>query len=515
MPAVSDERILVLMPTMKDGMRTGRVLTAAGLTYQVCDNLLDLCHHINAGAAVALLTEESLEADEGEQLQLVLRKQPPWSDFPLVVLAREHERHQRTQESMNIMLVERPARMRSLLSVIRAALRSRRHQYEVRDHLIERKRAEDALKQADRRKDEFLAMLAHELRNPLAPLRSSVDIMQRTAAQDPVNAKLCQTMDRQVNHLVRLVDDLLEVSRITRGKIDLRKEIVDLATVARSAIETSRPLIDAAGLQLTVALPSEPIAINGDPVRLAQVFANLLNNSAKYNQVGGQIWLSALRDGDEAVVSVRDNGIGIAAEMLPKVFDMFMQVDRATNRAQGGLGIGLTLVRSLVELHHGSVAVCSGGPDRGSEFVVRLPIAVDGRRAAEPRTSSAPRQQLTLRRVLVVDDNVDAATTLGALLRVLGAEIHIAHDGPSALQTIEACRPEIVLLDIGMPGMDGFEVAERIRRNPQLADLVLIALTGWGQEDDRRRTRVAGFDHHLVKPVNLEALQQLLATSEA
>ncbi len=380
--------------------------------------------------------------------------------------------------------------------------------------LTSSKEAEESLRQADRRKDEFLATLAHELRNPLAPLRNSLNILQITACDDPSTERLCETMERQVNHLVRLVDDLLEVSRITRGKIELRKETVELAAIARNAIETSRPLIDAAGVQLAISLPQEPIVLIGDPVRLGQIFANLLNNAAKYTNEGGQIWFTARRDNDEAVISVRDTGIGIAQELLPNVFDMFMQVERATSRSQGGLGIGLTLVRSLVELHNGRVTADSQGPGTGSEFVVRLPLAETEALATHPKSSSGPSHILPSRRILVVDDNVDSAKTLGMLLKYLGADVQVVHDGPAALAAIENYRPNVVLLDIGMPGMDGFEVAKRVRARDEFGSVTLIALTGWGQQDDRRRTHEAGFDHHLVKPADIATLQSLLVSLE-
>ncbi len=380
--------------------------------------------------------------------------------------------------------------------------------------LTERMQDEEALKEADRRKDEFLATLAHELRNPLAPLRNSVNILQLSASDDPTVARLCETMERQVAHLVRLVDDLMEVSRITRGKIELRKEPVELAAVLRHAMETSRPLIDAGRIQLAISLPQERIVVNGDPVRLGQVFANLLNNAAKYTNEGGQIWLTARQENKEAVISVRDTGIGIPADVLPKVFEMFMQVDRATNRSQGGLGIGLTLVRSLVELHEGAIVVHSEGPGAGAEFIVRLPVAAEQGETGSVAAVAEQRRSVPSRRILVVDDNVDSAATLGMLLKYLGAEVHVVHDGASALSAVERYRPDIVLLDIGMPEMDGYEVARRIRKHQEFQHITLIALTGWGQEDDRRRTREIGFDHHLVKPADIAALQELLGTME-
>ncbi len=378
--------------------------------------------------------------------------------------------------------------------------------------ITQRKQSDAALRDADRRKDEFLATLAHELRNPLAPIRNSLHILRMTACNDPTADRVCEMMERQVNHMVRLVDDLMEVSRITRGTIELRKEETDLATTLLSALETSRPLIAAADHQLAITIPQEPIPLFGDAVRLSQLFANLLNNAAKYTDHGGQIWLTARQEGDEVVVSVRDNGVGIAAPMLPKVFEMFVQADRSANRSQGGLGIGLTLVKRLAELHEGTVSVRSEGPGQGSEFVVRLPVAHVRERDAG---QSSVRQAVTAalqRRVLVVDDNKDAATSLGMLLRFLGTDVQVAHDGATALALIENYRPDVVLLDIGMPGMDGFEVARRVRERADFNNIMLIALTGWGQAHDRDRTRSSGFDHHLVKPADITVLQSLLAS---
>jgi signal transduction histidine kinase/ActR/RegA family two-component response regulator len=365
------------------------------------------------------------------------------------------------------------------------------------------------LAEADQRKDEFLAILAHELRNPLAPLRNALHILRVTRTPD----RLQEMMERQVQQMVHLVDDLLEVSRITRGKIELRKEPVELASLVRNAIETSGPIIEASRHELTVSLPADPLVLDGDPVRLAQVISNLLNNAAKYTDPGGSIWLTAAREGSEAVVRVRDNGIGIPSDMLPRIFEMFAQVDRSIGRSQGGLGIGLTLVRSLVELHGGSIAASSAGSGHGSEFAVRLPLASS--RPDDPVEQSLIRDDQAINvprlRLLVVDDNEDAAETLGLLLELNGNDVRIAHDGSSALATIGDYKPSVVLLDIGMPGMDGYEVARRVRAQPEWKDLVLIALTGWGQEEDRRRSQEAGFNHHLTKPVDLDILLALLS----
>jgi PAS domain S-box-containing protein len=375
------------------------------------------------------------------------------------------------------------------------------------------KQVEEELRAADQRKDEFLATLAHELRNPLAPIRNSLSVL-RLAGGGPGVERVYDMMERQVDQMVRLVDDLLEVSRISRGKLALRRERVELGAVLRAAVETSRPLLEASRHRLEIELSDEPIALDADPVRLAQVFSNLLNNAAKYTDAGGRITLRARRTGDAAVIAVRDDGVGIPTDRLGEVFDLFQQVDGSAGRAQGGLGIGLTLVRRLVELHGGRVEARSEGPGTGSEFVVTLPLAGEAERAdagGDAPAASPPERLHGPHRVLVVDDNVDAGESLELLLRVLGVEAQLVHDGEAALEALDGFEPAMVLLDLGMPGMDGYEVARRIReRRPEGRPLV-IALTGWGQPEDRRRTREAGFDDHLVKPVGLGVLQSLLA----
>lgn len=374
----------------------------------------------------------------------------------------------------------------------------------------ERIRAEAALREADRRKDEFLATLAHELRNPLAPIRNALHVLKRSAGQEPSVDRLYSMMDRQVDHLVRLVDDLLEVSRITSGKIELKRERVDLASLIGHAVEMSQPFIQAAGHELSVSYAQQPLLVYADPVRISQVFANLLNNAAKYTDHGGRIHLSAYRKGDEAVVRVSDTGVGIPPNMLPRIFDLFTQVDHNLGRAKEGVGIGLALVRSLLNLHGGQVEARSDWPGRGSEFTVRLPLieAPPDDVIKEGSSMSSPSSS---RRVLVVDDNHDVADSLVMLLECLGANVRVAYDGLSALESLSEFEPEIALVDIGMPGMDGYETARRIRERPQGRELILIALTGWGQEEDRRRTKEVGFDCHLVKPVNDDVLQDLLA----
>lgn len=370
--------------------------------------------------------------------------------------------------------------------------------------------ARDALREADTRKDEFLATLSHELRNPLAPLRSSLEIVKRLASTPPSAAAALEIMDRQLSHLVRLVDDLLEVSRITRGQVELRREHVRLDTAIQSAIETSEPVVRAGNHRLIVSLPDEPLLLDADPVRLAQIFGNLLNNAAKYSEKGGQIEIAARRDGDAALVTIRDSGDGIAPEQLTKLFQIFTRGARSAHRNQSGLGIGLALVRRLTEMHGGTVEAASEGVGKGSCFSVRLPLNI--RPVAVPKVRGREHSSIESLGVLVVDDNRDAAESLAILLHTAGAEVQVANDGPTALAEFERSEPHVVLLDIGMPGMDGCEVARRLREISRPDRVVLVALTGWGQDEDRRRVLEAGFDHHLVKPVDLESLQSLLTS---
>ena len=370
-------------------------------------------------------------------------------------------------------------------------------------------RQASALQEADQRKDEFLATLAHELRNPLAPLRNCLEIMRLAGGDARAVERARRVMERQLGQMVRLIDDLLDVSRISRGKIKLRMARVELAAALRDAVETSRPLIEEAGHRLQVELPEQALFVDADHTRLAQVVANLLNNAAKYTEAGGRIVLRAEREGDAARIVVQDNGMGIAEPLLPRLFEMFSQGDRSIERAKGGLGIGLALVKRLVDLHGGSVEARSAGPGQGSEFVVHLPLAPVPAASFTPQglpTQAVPGQ----RRVLVVDDNKDAALSLAVMLQLLGHETRVAHDGVEALELAAGFSPDIVLLDIGMPRLNGYETAQLMREQPWGRRALIVALTGWGQEEDRRRSREAGFDQHLVKPVEPAALERLL-----
>ena len=369
------------------------------------------------------------------------------------------------------------------------------------------------LSEADRRKNEFLAMLAHELRNPLAPISNALQIMQRKSDDQEVVRAAAEMMERQIGQMTRLVDDLLDLSRITRGKIELRKEQVDLTSLVDQAIEAARSHFQCMNHRLTTALPREPLYVTADPLRLAQIVGNLLNNACKFTDKDGVVSLSVEQEDAQAVIRVRDNGIGIAADHLLRIFDLFVQIDTTLERSAGGLGIGLTLVKKLVEMHDGTVEAHSAGVARGSEFVVRLPVFVE--RRVKPRAEPYVGElTTTARRILIVDDNRDAAESLAMLLQLTGHETHIAYDGLEAVMAAEAFKPDVALLDIGLPTLNGYEVARKIRERSWGEGMLLIALTGWGQDGDRQKSTEAGFDAHLVKPAELGVLQKLLETSQ-
>lgn len=402
---------------------------------------------------------------------------------------------------------------RQLVESHARAREAERRQHELEAEIAQRKRAEQLLKDADRRKDEFLAMLAHELRNPLAPIRNAIHILQLQAPDGEQVRGPLEVIDRQTRQLAGLVDDLLDVSRITRGQITLHKQPLDLAEIVAQAVETSRPLLEARRHRFELQLPREPIVVEADTTRLTQVVLNLLNNAAKYTEEGGCIGLTVERQDAEVVLRVRDSGMGIPAEMLPKIFEPFTQVEHTLDRAEGGLGIGLTLVRRLVELHGGSVQAFSEGRGHGSEFAVRLPIAPQPSPSMAASGSDAgphSRSECSARRILVVDDNKDSAESLAMLMRLLGHEVRTAHDGEAGLRAAQEFCPDIVVLDIGLPCLSGLEVAQRLRHDLGLHDTLLIAMTGYGQEEDRRRSQEAGFNAHLVKPVDFGELQALL-----
>jgi len=377
----------------------------------------------------------------------------------------------------------------------------------------ERRRAQQELVEADHRKDDFLAILGHELRNPLAPIRVAIAILQRHGPDDPMLVRMRDLIDRQVQHMTRLIDDLLDVSRITQGKINLKPEPVDVGVIARQAVETNLPVINTRGHQIAVSVPDEPLRVNGDTVRLTQVIGNLISNAAKYTPDGGRIELRVGAAEGFVTIAVRDNGIGIAQEYLSHVFDLFGQVRNPRPHTHEGLGIGLALVQRIVEMHRGMVEASSAGVNLGSEFVVRLPLLEVPAGAAEGRTNPPPAAaSLSGHRILVVDDSEDCRDSLATMLQLDGNDVRTAPDGATALEVAASFEPEIVLLDIRMPVMDGYEAARRLRAEPHGKDAILIALTGWGQQEHRERSRLAGFDAHLTKPLDQGELSRLIAS---
>jgi two-component system CheB/CheR fusion protein len=389
----------------------------------------------------------------------------------------------------------------------------------VRD-ITNRKRLEQELRQrlnelaeADRQKNEFLAMLSHELRNPLAPMRNALQLMKMPGADNKVVNQARDVLERQLQYLVRMVDDLLDVSRIIRGHIELRREAVDVAVAIARAIETAQPMIDAKCHELSVSVSDQPVWVEADPIRLAQVIANLLTNAAKYTDKAGHMSIYAAREGEEVVVRVRDTGMGIAPELQSRIFELFVQGDRSLNRSQSGLGIGLTLVKRLVEMHGGSVAVASQGAGQGSEFTVRLPALPEPHANQDLRVSGvrARVSDALGKRVLIADDNVDASESLAVILRAYGYDVRCVYDGPSVLRTAASYRPDVVVLDIGLPGMSGYEVARQLRELPEFKRTRLVAVTGYGQDDDRRHSLEAGLDYHLTKPIDPDVLRAIVA----
>ena len=508
-------RVLLLPPTTRDAELSLSILAEAGLEGHVCRSIDGLCGEIEAGAGAVLLTDVALSESDPQALVDALQRQPPWSDLPIVLLSSLGADSPTAVWAMevlgNVTVLEQPVRVMTLVSALRTVIKARLRQYELRDRM-------QALRQSDKQKDEFLATLSHELRNPLAPIRNALHILRLAGGDESTRTRVIDTMERQTANVIRLVDDLLELSRINEGRITLRRERVPLQSVLHSALETSAPLVEAAGLELIVEEPPHPVLLHVDPVRLVQVIANLLNNAAKYTERGGRVVLSARVQDAEAVITVRDTGIGIPADMLARIFDMFVQVDTSLERSRHGLGIGLTLVKRLVELHGGRVEARSEGRGKGSEFAVRLPTLADQRTA---RGESAPkpsptgyerrRSDRTRFRILVVDDHHDAGESLATLLRLLGHEVRVAYDGPAALEAARAFKPQVGLLDIGMPGMDGNELATHLRRDLGLDDAMLIALTGFARDQDQQRSTDAGFNAHLLKPVDIAALSGLLA----
>jgi len=501
---VNDQRVVVFPPSRRDGDATARVLHGAGLSCTVCVSAADVAGELNAGAGVVAMTDIALHAPDFGVLASALDDQPTWSDIPVVLLCSPDTGPIPAIFS-NVTVLDRPTSARTLTSAVLAAIRNRLRQYELRRQLTALEEAHEELRTADQRKDQFLAMLAHELRNPLAPIRNSSELLTRMSANNAQLDTAARIIQRQITQLSRLVDDLLDVSRITRGRVTLQKQPVDLRAVVDQAIESVEPLVRERRHTTQVIASDAALYVQGDTARLVQCVANLLTNAVKYTDVGGKISVELREEAGIAIIAVTDSGVGIPPDLLPKVFDLFVQSERSLDRSQGGLGIGLSVVRQLIQMHGGSVRASSEGLGRGARFELRLqtipaPHFVD---------AASPVRQLAGKRILVVDDNVDAADSLAMVLNQRGHNAEAVFSPSAAIERAATLNPEIVLLDIGLPGMDGYEVAQRIRAAGGAARLV--ALTGYGQPEDVRRARAAGFDAHLVKPVDLENLMRSIA----
>jgi signal transduction histidine kinase/CheY-like chemotaxis protein len=520
-----EQRVLVLAPTGRDAILACQLLASMDVASHACADAAELFRETEAGAGAVIVADEALQPDVADGLLKILSDQPPWSDLPLIVFTRSGEDSEQVLEKLvplgNATILERPVRLSTLVSAVKAALRARRRQYEVRGLL--HRQAE-----ADRRKDEFLALLGHELRNPLAAIRNSLMVLDEVGSREATAVRQREIIMRQTRHLVRMVDDLLDVSRVTRGKIILKSRPVDLADVAERCLSElgMAALAESNGLELEVK--TEPAVVQGDPVRLEQVVCNLVQNAIKYTPRGGRLVLGVeARDG-EALVRICDTGIGLSQEAIEKIFEPFTQVESSRHHSEGGLGLGLPLVRSLVEMHGGTVDATSDGPGRGSEFTVRLPLAAEevrtaatlltasrGKPAASGRPARVPPHppqspQMPGLHVLVVEDNHDGRESLRDLLEIWGHKVSEAASGPEGIEKAFSARPDVALIDIGLPGLDGNEVARRIRSILGSGEISLIAMTGYGQPEDRRRALQAGFDYYLVKPVDPAVLTHLL-----
>jgi signal transduction histidine kinase/ActR/RegA family two-component response regulator len=508
----AEERVLVLAPTGRDALLACDLLTQAGLESVACSDEAELCRGIEEGAAVAVLAEEALHPWTVHALLGALSRQGPWSDLPLIVFTRGQRSSESVLEALgplgNATILERPVRVSTLVSAVKAGMRARHRQYEVRDLL--RRQAD-----AERRKDEFLAMLGHELRNPLAAIRNAIWILEEAGSEEFQDVRQREVIERQTHHLVRMVDDLLDVSRVTLGKIGLHVQTVDLQGVAERCLSELGMRRLAESHELTLTVETEPTLVHGDPVRLEQVVCNLLHNAVKYTPRGGAVEVHVGAEEGEAVVRVRDTGVGISEDMLSRIFEPFTQVESSRKRSEGGLGLGLPLVRSLVELHGGTVEARSEGRGRGSEFVVRLPrLPRLGNEAALPAATASNDDAVfaddSPLRILVVEDNRDGRESLRDLLEIWGHEVELAENGPDGVKQALASQFDVALIDIGLPGLDGNEVAQRIRAALDGDRMALVAMTGYGQPEDRRRALQAGFDAYLVKPVDPNELARTL-----
>jgi len=508
------DRVLIFAPVQGTGERALRVLDAAQIQCTSCSQIPELVAEIRTGAAAIVLTAEGLEsARTSESLQEVLSSQPEWSDLPLVAFssAAREPRELPPAALSNTVILEPAPDDRALLAVVGAALRRRQRQYTVQDRLIRISRANRELSETLRAKDELFATLVHELRNPLNALETASRLVHSDKAS-AVTLKLAgDVIRRQVAQMTRLLEDLLDMARLRLNRLELRKEKCLLASIVRSAVEATQPLMDAKGHDLTVELPVEEIGIFADPSRISQVISNLLANAAKYTDRNGRIVLAVWRDGDAAVIEVRDNGIGMPSESLNEVFGMFTQLREALPRSKDGLGIGLSLVRGIVELHGGTVQAYSEGENRGSTFTVRLPAIVTSSGWAAVSEGSVPVRRASSS-ILLADDDRDALEVLAALLRIEGYTVYLATDGVNALKVASERSLDALVLDLAMPNMSGYDVARQVRANGfGSRKAKLIALSGWARPADKLDALEAGFDHHLTKPIDVDALHALLS----
>ena len=494
-----EARILIYAPTGQDAPLAAKVLAMAAIDSHVCVTLKDLEQQLALGAGAVLTVEEALAPGAYQLLQSCVASQPDWSDLPIILLTHNGADSPSVRQAVtglgNLSLMERPVRTLTLITALHATLRARNKQYQARE--------------AARRKDEFLASLGHELRNPLAPIRTSVSLLAHLYPNAAPVARIRDMVERQVRLLTRLVDDLLDVARITSGKIRLQKQLVSLASVMSHVSELCLQAADDKRIHIAWQLPPNEVMLNIDYARVVQIYANILSNAVKFTPQGGHVVVRAGIDGHELLVNIRDNGIGLDAETIPRIFRMFEQSKTVNGQFSSGLGIGLSLSREFAEMHGGTVEAYSEGPGKGSEFVIRLPVLDSGdSRQPVPLTQEAGTDGHKMQ-VLVVDDNQDAADSLTALLEIDGFDAYAVYDGAAAITAVEKQAPDMIIMDLGMPGMDGYETARAIRQMPGAERILLLALTGWGQGDARRRTMEAGFDHHLVKPVELEQIVRL------
>jgi len=518
-PAGAELAVLVLAPSGRDATLAGLALDRVGVTSRVCADGRALGTRIAAGAGAALVAEEALTADVVASLVAVLANQPQWSDFPFLIFTERAASARENQQALelladlgNVTALERPLHPLTMISAVRAALRARARQYAMRAALEQREREV-------RQRDQFLAMLGHELRNPLGAIRNAATLAEQQAASTPRLERPLGIIGRQIHHLTRLVDDLLDVARVTTGKIALQPAPTDLRALCLGLAQESRRVCRARDLDLAFHAGEAPVVVLGDRVRLEQIVNNLLTNAVKYTPAGGRVTVSieATPDGAEAVLRVTDTGTGISPEILPTIFEPFTQSERTLDRAQGGMGLGLSVVRTLVHLHGGTVTATSAGLGHGAELTVRLPLAPAATLAGHDLaalTSLTPLPTGPRRVVLVVEDGADNRETLQELLEALGHEVHTAVDGVDGVERAIALRPEVALVDIGLPRLDGFEVAHRVRAELGPA-IFLVALTGYGQPEDRARALAAGFDMHFTKPMDLDALDRTLAALPA